>query len=594
MINFEKNKNLTPLTTFRLPVRARLFAEYKNVAELTAISRSEEFLNNSVLHIGGGSNLLFEGDYDGLILHSAIKGRQIYRKDEKNIFVIAGASENWDEFVSWTIENGLGGLENLAGIPGEVGASAIQNVGAYGVESGDRIHAVECFDTVSRKTVTLTREDCRFGYRNSIFKNEARGRYFVLRVSFHMIPSDEATELSYGSLQDFAQRIGHHPTISEVADEVRKIRDSKLPNPAEIGSAGSFFKNPVVNEYYFREEVLRRDSDVPSYPAGEGRVKVPAGWLIEHAGLKGRRIGGAEVYEKQCLVLVNRGDAVWEDVVKLSEEIVDKVNEKYGIILEPEVNRISTTTKITILGSGTSKGIPEIACGCQVCRSEDSRDKRLRASALVETQGLRLLIDVSPDFRQQALRMGLTGVDAVLLTHTHYDHVGGFDDLRPFCVNGPVKVYLRHDVNEDLHRRLDYCFRAHLYPGVPVFDMREISKSEFRINGVPIIPIESLHGKLPILGFRIGDFAYLTDVKTISEGEKSKLTGLKGLVVNALRRREHFAHLSLQEALELIKELEPEQAWLTHLSHEMGLHAEVEKLLPDNVHLAYDGLVINI
>ena len=594
MITFEHNKDLTSLTTFAIPARARLYAEYADVKDLIRITRSDEYNSNNVFHIGGGSNLLFDGEYDGLILKSKIKGRQIYRKDDKTVYVIAGASENWSDFVDWCVENGLGGLENLAGIPGEVGASAVQNVGAYGVEAGDRIFSVECFDSFTRKVVTLKPNECRFGYRTSVFKTEAKGRYYVLRVSYLLTPSDESSEYGYGPLKSFAEKLGRVPTIGEIADEVKRIRDSKLPNPAEIGSAGSFFKNPVINEYYFNEEVLRRNPDVPSYKAGENLVKVPAGWLIEQAGFKGKVVGGAQVYPKQCLVLVNKDNASAQDVLNLSNEIIKTVNEKFGIMLEPEVNIISTKMKITILGSGTSKGVPEIACGCRVCRSHDMHDKRLRASALVEVDGQNLLIDVTPDFRQQALRCDLHHLDGVLITHSHYDHVGGFDDLRPFCFNGPVTVYLRHDVNDDLHRRLDYCFKSHLYPGVPVFDMKEISRSPFYINGTRSLPIEVKHGKLPIVGYRIGDFAYLTDVKTISDEEKSKLFGLKGLVINALRRREHFAHLSLSEALALIDEVKPEQAWLTHFSHEMGLHSEVESMLPENVYPCYDGLEIEI
>ncbi|MDE6340317.1 MAG: MBL fold metallo-hydrolase, partial [Muribaculaceae bacterium] len=248
--------------------------------------------------------------------------------------------------------------------------------------------------------------------------------------------------------------------------------------------------------------------------------------------------------------------------------------------------------KVTVLGSGTSKGVPEVGCECRVCRSEDSHDKRLRASVLVETAGLRLLIDPSPDFRQQALRMRLADIDAVLVTHSHYDHVGGFDDLRPFCASDDLPVYVRKDVDADLRRRLDYCFREHLYPGVPTFDMHIIDNKPFYINGVKIEPVEVMHGNLPIYGYRIGDFAYITDAKTINEEEKEKLEGLDVLIINSLRDNPHFAHLSLSEALDLISELKPKTAYLTHFNHEAGLHRELEERTPENVHPAYDGMRI--
>ncbi|MDE6298097.1 MAG: MBL fold metallo-hydrolase, partial [Muribaculaceae bacterium] len=320
------------------------------------------------------------------------------------------------------------------------------------------------------------------------------------------------------------------------------------------------------------------------------RVKVPAAWLIDHAGLKGMRIGGAEVYPKQCLVIANTGKATGKDVSHLADYIIDCVNERFGVILEPEVNFIDTDINVTILGSGTSKGVPEVACGCRVCRSKSHFDKRLRASALVRTMGLEILIDVSPDFRTQALQEDLKRVDAVLLTHSHYDHVGGLDDLRPFCAYRDVPIYLKKDVNDDLHRRLDYCFRPHPYPGVPTFEMHEIDDRPFFINGVKIIPVKVMHGSLPILGFRIGRFAYITDTKTIAEEELEKLEGLDVLVVNALRFREHFSHMSIGEALALIERLKPKTAYLTHFNHEVGKHFEIEEKLPPNVHPCYDGL----
>lgn len=250
--------------------------------------------------------------------------------------------------------------------------------------------------------------------------------------------------------------------------------------------------------------------------------------------------------------------------------------------------------EIIVLGSGTSKGVPEIGCECRVCKSTDSHDKRLRASVLVRTHGMNILIDPSPDFREQALKHNIFDLDAVLITHSHYDHVGGIDDLRPFCASRNLPMYVRKDVDADLRRRLDYCFIEHPYPGVPTFDMRIIDNYPFYINGLKIEPVEVMHGKKPIYGYRIGKFGYITDAKTIAETEVDKLFGLDVLIVNALRDRDHFAHFTIPEALQLIQEVKPKCAYLTHFCHEAGLHDEIEKNTPANVHPAYDGLTINI
>lgn len=597
--------DITPLTTFGIKTRTRYFARYSSVKELEEIMRTPQYQQSEVLHIGGGSNLLFVKDFPGIVLHSDIRGIKEYRKDADTVYVIAGAAEKWTDLVDYCVERGLGGLENLAYIPGEAGASAIQNVGAYGVEAADCIHSVECYDRMSHKVVNFKREECRYGYRDSFFKHEGKGRYFVLRVSFRLVPDTRARHLDYGPLRSLAARLGHAPTIAEVRDEVTAVRRFKLPEPSVTGSAGSFFTNPVVLRKYFEEMVLARNPEVPHYdlPDNEHYVKVPAGWLVEHAGLKGARQGGAVVWPAQCLVIANEGGATADDVCRLSERVQNEVFEKFGIRLRPEVNFIDDTIRVTVLGSGTSKGVPEVACSCDTCRSTDTRDRRGRASVLVDTRGLRLLIDVSPDFRAQALREGINEVDAVLLTHSHYDHVGGIDDLRPFCVNGDLPVYLRKDVADDLRRRLDYCFRPHPYPGVPVFQLHEIGDEPFFIRDLKVTPISVFHARLPIVGYRIGDFAYITDAKTIDPQEVEKLKGVKTLIVNALRFTPHFSHFSVEEALGLIAAVKPEEAYLTHICHEMGCHAAAEERLrrmaseiapATTVRLAYDGLRLTI
>lgn len=594
-IVFEKDKDLSSLTTFHLPAKAKYYFSYKNLDELRAATLTEEYLENEVFYLGGGSNIVFNGNFNGLILHSRILGMKKYQKDPETIFAIAGAGENWSDFVAWTIKEGLGGLENLSGIPGTVGAAPVQNIGAYGVEVGEYIHKVECFDVTTRQTVTLTANECKFGYRDSLFKNEGKGRYIVLRVSFRLNPDTKARHLEYGPLKNLVHKLNGHPSIEEVAKEIIDIRNSKLPDPDKIGNAGSFFKNPLVRIFFYKEVMCSLYENIPFYETEDPYyVKIPAGWLIEQAGLKGYSIGGAEIYPDQCLVIANKGNATAGDILELADHVKKEVLKKFGVTLHPEVNIVDSSIKVTILGSGTSKGVPEIGCYCPVCRSNDPKDKRFRCSALVETKGVKILIDISPDFRQQALRAGITYLDAAIITHTHYDHVGGFDDIRPLCVGQKFPVYLRKEVNEDLHRRLDYCFRNSLYPGVPSFDMHEIDDVPFMIKGVKITPVKVMHGNLEIIGFRIGDFAYITDSKTISEEEKEKLLNLDVLVINALRFKDHFAHFTIEEALALISELKPGKAYLTHLCHEAGKYNELKAKLPENVFPCYDGMEIFI
>ena len=250
--------------------------------------------------------------------------------------------------------------------------------------------------------------------------------------------------------------------------------------------------------------------------------------------------------------------------------------------------------KITFLGTGTSTGNPEIGCSCEVCTSRDPRDWRLRASVLVEVAGKRLLIDCGPDFRYQMLRAKCYHLDAVLLTHEHYDHVGGLDDLRPYSRVKDVAIYTEANVVEAIKTRMPYVFRAHKYPGVPNLVLHTVGLAPFEAAGVPIQPIRVMHAKLPILGFRIGDFAYLTDLKYLPEEEFAKLAGLEVLVVDALRRGTHLSHEGLEEALVLIARIRPKEAYLTHMSHRIGLHAQIDKQLPPHVHYAYDGLTLTL
>jgi phosphoribosyl 1,2-cyclic phosphate phosphodiesterase len=252
--------------------------------------------------------------------------------------------------------------------------------------------------------------------------------------------------------------------------------------------------------------------------------------------------------------------------------------------------------KVTFLGTGTSQGVPVIACDCEVCTSLDFRDKRLRVSVHLEVVGKSFIIDSGPDFRQQVLRERIKTLDALLFTHEHKDHTAGMDDLRSynFKQNRDMPIYARRQVIEQLKREFAYVFSEVKYPGVPQVQMNEIRNQPFHIAGIEIIPIEVMHYQLPVFGFRVGDFSYITDANAIEEQEMRKLEGSRVIVLNALQTEPHISHFTLAEALEILERLRPEKAYLTHMSHKMGLHTEVEKKLPEFVKLAYDGLRITL
>lgn len=257
--------------------------------------------------------------------------------------------------------------------------------------------------------------------------------------------------------------------------------------------------------------------------------------------------------------------------------------------------------KVTIIGSGTSTGVPQIGCTCAVCRSTDIHDKRLRCSGIIETNGVRILIDCGPDFREQMLRLSsFAPIDGVLITHEHYDHVGGLDDLRPFCRFRDIPVYAEDRIVTSLRQRMPYCFVEHLYPGVPHIPLHNITEGEaFKVsnragNEVEVIPFRVMHGALPILGYRIGRMAWITDMLTLPETSYTYLNGLDCLVMNALRIEPHWTHQSLAEALEKAARIRARETYLVHMSHDIGLHAEVNRTLPPHIRLAYDGLEVEI
>ena len=351
------------MNTFGMKVKARCFIEYDSVADLVDVEFEE--LARPVLHIGGGSNLLFTDDFKGTVLHSKINFIEILDEFEgttkvdgtsssdmqQDVLVSVGSGVVFDDFCDWAAKEGLWGVENLSYIPGEVGASAVQNIGAYGVEVKDVIRTVYCYDTVEEEFVKFDVSECEYGYRDSIFKNpEIKGRYIVTHVVFALSRTPQP-KLEYGHLETAvkeAQSAKDSPlTPALIRKVIIKIRKEKLPEPSVVGSAGSFFKNPVISaEHFAKIEAAAKaehgaDCKVPHYDLPDGTVKVPAAWMIEQCGWKGRRSGGAAVWDKQPLVIVNyTGDAYPEEIIGLERRIIDSVKNKFGVELHPEVEHI--------------------------------------------------------------------------------------------------------------------------------------------------------------------------------------------------------------------------------------------------------------
>ncbi|MBQ5942315.1 MULTISPECIES: UDP-N-acetylmuramate dehydrogenase [unclassified Massilia] len=326
---------LDSFNTFRIPARARHYLRVTGAEQLDQLRADPELGALPRLVLGGGSNLLFTRDFDGVVLHMSGLGREILGEQDGRVLVRAQAGENWHAFVQYTLEQGLGGLENLSLIPGTVGAAPIQNVGAYGTETKDVFHSLTAYDMDSGEVRVLDAQDCRFAYRDSIFKHEDGRALVVLDVTF-ALPKDWAPNLRYAELANAARDAGlESPTPRQVGALVEAIRRRKLPDPAEIGNAGSFFKNPVVSAEHCAR-LLAQFPNLVHHAQPDGTEKLAAGWLIDQCGWKGRSMGAAGVYPKQALVLVNLGGARGEDVVRLARAIQADVEARYGVALEPE------------------------------------------------------------------------------------------------------------------------------------------------------------------------------------------------------------------------------------------------------------------
>ena len=336
-MNIQQNISLKEYNTFGISVNAKRFIAVTSVYELQQLLKIEKDL----FLLSGGSNMLLTKEIDPLVVHIDIKGISIDNEDENAVYLTINAGENWHEFVLWCIANNYGGIENLSLIPGNVGTCPIQNIGAYGVEVKDTITKVEGLEIKTGKLVSFSNEDCKFGYRNSIFKNSHKEKIILTSVGFKLTKKNHKLNTSYGAIDvELASKNILKPSLKNISDAVIKIRKSKLPDPKEIGNSGSFFKNPVISKDQFLA-LQKENTNMPNYVVSENEIKIPAGWLVEQSGFKGKRFGDAGVHEKQALVLVNYGNASGQDILKLAKKIQKTVFKNFGISLEIEVNIIS-------------------------------------------------------------------------------------------------------------------------------------------------------------------------------------------------------------------------------------------------------------
>ena len=337
-MKIQENISLKNYNTFGVEAKAHYFVEVHDLHELKYATEFAKINHIKILFLGGGSNLLFTQDFDGLVIKLNLKGISEEILDENHVLVSAKAGENWHEFVLYTLSKNYGGLENLSLIPGNVGTCPIQNIGAYGTEIKDHFVSCKALNLETSEIEELSLEDCKFGYRDSIFKTSAKGKYVIVEVTFKLTTQNHLIKTEYGAISTELKNLGiENPTIQEVSKAVINIRQSKLPNPAEIGNAGSFFKNPSIPITQF-ENLKEKFPEIQGYANGDW-VKVPAGWLIENAGWKGKQIGNVASHKLQALVIINAtGNASGKEIYDFSTQIIDSVKEKYGIELEREVN----------------------------------------------------------------------------------------------------------------------------------------------------------------------------------------------------------------------------------------------------------------
>jgi len=332
-----ENYSLLRHNTFRLDVKTRWFVEYESESDLQKLLQDEYFFSQTFWHIGQGSNLLFLNDFGGIIVHSGIKGVETMREDKQHLWLKVGAAEDWDGFVAYCVEQGWGGLENLSLIPGEVGSSAVQNIGAYGVEAAERIEEVHAYSLKTGEKRIFSTDECRYAYRHSIFKeDDHRGLYYITHVVYRL-DKRPTYRLDYGNVA--AALDSKEINLKNVRATIIAIRRSKLPDPDVEGNAGSFFMNPYLCIAHY-ESLKKHFPDIPHYPVNDAVVKVPAAWLIEQCGWKGKSWGGAAVSERQPLVLVNRNHATGQEIAELSEKIRQSVKDTFGVELKTEVNFI--------------------------------------------------------------------------------------------------------------------------------------------------------------------------------------------------------------------------------------------------------------
>lgn len=335
----KNNYSLLNHNSFGIDVKAKHFVEYEDEDELLLFLQQGK-LKSPFLHIGEGSNLLFLADYEGMILHSGIKGIKVINESEDQLLVQVGAGENWDEFVAHCVENEWYGAENLSLIPGEVGAAAVQNIGAYGVELKDLVHSIETLDTKGNRKVYSV-SNCDYAYRHSLFKKSENKDIFITRVNL-CLGKNKRFHLDYGSIRK-ELNANEEVTLKKVREVIIKIREEKLPNPEDLGNGGSFFMNPVVDQAFFKK-LQSEYPNMPFYELPNDKYKIPAAWMIDQCGWKGKRVGNVGVYPKQALVLVNYGGATGKEVHRLANSIQESVKGKFGVQLHPEVNYIGIHT----------------------------------------------------------------------------------------------------------------------------------------------------------------------------------------------------------------------------------------------------------